>query len=344
MKGKMKHFIGGVVLGICIAGGASALATSIHPVGEVDLKVSLNTPRYVLDGKEVLPSDRNGMYFNGVEYVPAGMIYKGTTYVPLRFLGESFGKEVNWDGSTRTITIDSPDTQDCLEPGGNGEGESSIPHQIINTPDHLPTEVREWVERSRNIELAQTMNTNEHTYILITRGEKPTAGYDIQLKQIQQTENGIEVEVTFGEPGDVAAEVITYPYLLIAIDRTDLPVQFKESNYQYLPTLVGIETLPPIVDGDDIVKLFEPKKENGQVLISGITRAFEATIQYELTDKGGNVIKHEVVQALAGTGTWGYFSETLTEDEYNQASVISFFTESAMDGERIDHVSLELEE
>ncbi len=53
-------------------------------------------------------------YINNVERTPpegqSGFIYKGTTYVPLRFIAESLGEEVYWDGSTYSIYIgDKPE-------------------------------------------------------------------------------------------------------------------------------------------------------------------------------------------------------------------------------------------
>lgn len=51
-------------------------------------------------------------YFNGVEKtIPAGQgsfTYQGTTYVPLRFVAESLGKEVVWDEKKLTIRIQEP--------------------------------------------------------------------------------------------------------------------------------------------------------------------------------------------------------------------------------------------
>lgn len=35
----------------------------------------------------------------------SGFIYQGTTYVPLRFISESLGEDVTWDGKTRSIYI-----------------------------------------------------------------------------------------------------------------------------------------------------------------------------------------------------------------------------------------------
>ena len=35
------------------------------------------------------------------------IIYNGTTYIPLRAVGELMGKNVNWDGATQTVRLDS---------------------------------------------------------------------------------------------------------------------------------------------------------------------------------------------------------------------------------------------
>jgi len=38
-------------------------------------------------------------------------IVEGRTLVPLRFISEAFGAEVEWDGATRTITLNAPDVE-----------------------------------------------------------------------------------------------------------------------------------------------------------------------------------------------------------------------------------------
>ncbi len=46
-------------------------------------------------------------FFDGVEKQSAnpGFIYKGTTYVPLKFMAQSLGQEVEWDGKNNTIYV-----------------------------------------------------------------------------------------------------------------------------------------------------------------------------------------------------------------------------------------------
>lgn len=54
--------------------------------------------KIVVDGVAVTPKDANG---NAVE----PFIVDGTTYLPVRAVAEALGKEVGWDGDTRTVYI-----------------------------------------------------------------------------------------------------------------------------------------------------------------------------------------------------------------------------------------------
>lgn len=54
--------------------------------------------RLVVDGKEVTPKDANGK-------VVEPFAYNGTTYLPVRAVGEALGKTVRWDGETQTVHL-----------------------------------------------------------------------------------------------------------------------------------------------------------------------------------------------------------------------------------------------
>lgn len=56
-----------------------------------------------VDGRELHPSDVKG---NEVE----AFIYEGTTYVPLRAVGEALGAEVSWNKETKTVYLNSEKT------------------------------------------------------------------------------------------------------------------------------------------------------------------------------------------------------------------------------------------
>lgn len=74
---------------------------------------------------EILPLK---YYFNGIEKEigsqQKGFIYNGKTYVPLRFLSEALGKDVNWDESNLSIYVQDrkESNKDNIQTTGNSYG------------------------------------------------------------------------------------------------------------------------------------------------------------------------------------------------------------------------------
>lgn len=66
--------------------------------GKQTIDVDYLDIKLVVNGKEVTPKDVNG---NVVE----PFAYQGTTYLPVRAVGEALGKSVRWDGETKTVHL-----------------------------------------------------------------------------------------------------------------------------------------------------------------------------------------------------------------------------------------------
>jgi hypothetical protein len=91
-KEKIKGFIAGAVISALVAGGVGvAFASSTSS----NISVIFRSLRIIIDGadKSATPEDSRPFIFNG------------RTYVPLRYIAESMGKQVLWDGDTSTIYI-----------------------------------------------------------------------------------------------------------------------------------------------------------------------------------------------------------------------------------------------
>lgn len=116
---------------------------------------------------------------------------------------------------------DDPDQSNV----NNGNG-----HYREIDKEEAPQDIQVWVERSLEMALAQSMNFENKTYILITRGTMPTAGYEIHLEQVRFTDEAVEIHVNYTDPQGAAAEVITYPYKLIVMDMTEKPIRFIETD------------------------------------------------------------------------------------------------------------------
>lgn len=87
MKDKLKGLLLGLVIGTLLSG------TVVYASGSTSINVFFRDLKYMFDGVEKKPTSDQGF------------IYEGTTYVPLRFVGEALGKEVEWDGPNETIWI-----------------------------------------------------------------------------------------------------------------------------------------------------------------------------------------------------------------------------------------------
>jgi len=91
---KVKHITCGVVVGAMLATAVPATAAQITK----SISVAYNNIKIVVDGQQV-STDKNNEPF----------IYNGTTYLPIRAVGQAVGKQVSWDGNTNTVYLgDSP--------------------------------------------------------------------------------------------------------------------------------------------------------------------------------------------------------------------------------------------
>lgn len=96
----MKKNIISFILGAVIFSTITAYATNGNLI-----EVFYNVERIVVNGSTYSPEQKP-------------FIYNGSVYVPLRFIGESFGKKVSWDSNIKTVFIKDDikkDGQDIIE-------------------------------------------------------------------------------------------------------------------------------------------------------------------------------------------------------------------------------------
>lgn len=95
-KERAKGFIFGVVLTLLLVSTVGVFAA-----GQVSKKIDViyNNIKLVVDGKPV----SFGKDAAGSQIEP--FIYNGTTYLPVRAVGDAIGKNVDWDGGTQTVYL-----------------------------------------------------------------------------------------------------------------------------------------------------------------------------------------------------------------------------------------------
>ncbi|MBW6464702.1 MAG: protease complex subunit PrcB family protein [Firmicutes bacterium] len=111
----------------------------------------------------------------------------------------------------------------------------------ITLPDELPAEVQEWIDAAIDNFGGQTFIHEDILYLLVTYGEKPTGGYEVEITDITEEEGKLIVTAYFSEPGedDMVSQALTYPYDLAMLDNPDLPAEFVAE---------GAETEIPVIE------------------------------------------------------------------------------------------------
>lgn len=94
-----KHRLHDIVLGMVIMALVMGLAVpAFAAVATNTLQAHYMNIKLVIDGVEVVPKDAGG---NVVE----PFVVDGTTFLPVRAVGEALGKKVTWDGNTKTVYL-----------------------------------------------------------------------------------------------------------------------------------------------------------------------------------------------------------------------------------------------
>lgn len=96
MKEKTKGFISGFVIFLLIS--LFAISVFADPIRR-SIEVTYNDINLVVDGQSV----HFGQDSAGNKIEP--FIYNGTTYLPVRAVGEALGKNVSWDRQTQTVYV-----------------------------------------------------------------------------------------------------------------------------------------------------------------------------------------------------------------------------------------------
>ncbi|MBZ4664455.1 MAG: hypothetical protein JG776_2173 [Caloramator sp.] len=98
---RLQGFIIGFVVSCILLLNVNVFADSIN--------VLFNSVNIKINGVQVAKIGDSYTLSNG-EKVPFSISYKGTTYLPMRKLAELLGKEVTWDGKTKTASVNDKGT------------------------------------------------------------------------------------------------------------------------------------------------------------------------------------------------------------------------------------------
>ncbi|KAB3532470.1 Gmad2 immunoglobulin-like domain-containing protein [Alkaliphilus serpentinus] len=187
--------------------------------------------------------------------------------------------------------------------------EDNRPQKLaILEEEHVPSNAMDWFkEFNRKEKAAYVYQHPNATFIRVDAGEKPTGGYDIEVKGYVEEEYPRRIHVEFTEPeeGQVVTEALIYPTVYLKVytkeaSRYDVIDQQKEIlNTEEEFVYAVLET--PLED-DKIDSNFRVK---GRII------AFEGAFVIRILDAYDKVIHEEFLQADAGGPQWGAFDEKI---------------------------------
>lgn len=91
----VRTFLSGV---LCATALFSLTTTSLAATVTEQISAAFMDIKIVLNGETLTPTDATGATVEP-------FIYNGTTYLPVRAVGEAFGLDVTWDGDTNTVYL-----------------------------------------------------------------------------------------------------------------------------------------------------------------------------------------------------------------------------------------------
>jgi len=224
--------------------------------------------------------------------------------------------------------------------------------QTISDPSVLPADVRAWFDTYARIDVVTSATFGRYTYLLAAWGrQEDQSGPAITIDKVDTSGETVVARVHY-TPGVAANGAVSYPFALVRFPATWKQVWFESPDREYLPRAVGVPagfhlltsgggvnvvydntTSPNILIGTSAAQLAP-----GTMLVEGIARVFEATVNYDVLSPNGTVLGTNNVMAASGGPDWGYFSINLPGREYTRG--VRVYWVSPKDGEKMDIVTV----
>lgn len=295
---KVNRFSVGLICGLLVAGSVAVGS------GDTQLPFSFPNVKYELDG--------DGLASKSSGDAPLTIKFNGITYSQTRWLAESLGKEVGWDGDRETVLLNSVE---------------SVPFVPVSE-EELTDELKQWIDHSRQIEAVQWRKLDGHTYLLYTRGEKSSGGYAANIQHIKQYKGYFRVTVDTSDPpkGTALIQPVTYPYALVRTERPlQGPVSAETEGKAPIPVIEGGGHIEVAVQASDTLVLFESTREKDAVRLRGIASAVQGLVTVQIIGEDGEELGRDIVQLDVAAPNWGRFDISITNERLGKGGQILLY-------------------
>lgn len=100
---------------------------------------------------------------------------------------------------------------------------------MVLEEEQIPEKIHEILPKYKMLERALAAKVDNQVYVIVTRGQKLTAGYDVNIEKLELVEEEEEtrliVHATFKDPkpNDVVNQSMTHPYAVVKTELKELP-------------------------------------------------------------------------------------------------------------------------
>lgn len=109
------------------------------------------------------------------------------------------------------------------------KGDNEVRFRALS-PSEIPEKIKDILPKYLSEEKALTCRLNDEIYVVVTRGEKKTGGYSVEVEKIikEEKDNG-DFEITVvaryhdPAPGDIVTQGFDYPFAIVKTDLEEMP-------------------------------------------------------------------------------------------------------------------------
>jgi hypothetical protein len=118
------------------------------------------------------------------------------------------------------------------------KGDANVKFNVLSEEQYPAQLAQEIIPEYKQMERALACIVDDKIYVIATRGEKPTAGYEIAIdkmklaKENDSTKLYVYANFTDPQPGAALAQTLSYPFQAVATELTELPAEI-ELRVQY---------------------------------------------------------------------------------------------------------------
>ncbi|MBP1932836.1 protease complex subunit PrcB family protein [Ammoniphilus resinae] len=106
--------------------------------------------------------------------------------------------------------------------------EGPLKAEIIAPP--YQSAVENQVESVKKKGGIKTVTLKDNLYVIFSLGQRPSAGYKINIEKVEKQSNQIVIYYSEQKPTGMALTVLTYPTVVLKMPKSDLPITLKAIN------------------------------------------------------------------------------------------------------------------